>query len=805
MWDDSSSSARRTGGRASELIRALTLLLLAAPGCSRPAPLRILVPNERPTIHLTTAPLEGDSVFYNVHLTWFAYDPDGRVASFEYAIDPTAAGDTAWQRTSEGSMTVRFQAVNPGSGLSAASSSYHVFVIRAIDNEGARSAPEFDAFTAFTVAPKTQILSPSPSRLGPAMTASTITIRWRGTDPDGADRSTPVRFKYRLASRSQIQARLSLGSLAPTASDLQEFFGSDAPAFTTWDSVPPESAFARYESLPVSQIQFFAVVAIDEAGAYEPRFDLDRNLLQFRPSSEALGPRLTVSNDFVLYTQQKSTSDVSDARIVHVPVTAGEPVRFNWVASPAAGTSITSYRWVLDPLNNDLTDQTPREREDQTYRWSSWSLNESSVLLGPFAATPDQDDIHRLYVEARDDASIWTRVGIEIRAVAKARGVLIVDDFFASPDRDYGPADPRSFQPWGNFPTEAVLDTLMFAVGSVPYRHRPPGTLSPPGMFAGFDYDTLDYLFVNPKTGVPLDLMLRYRAIVWFTSFRDASRSPIPHQPPQPYCALRYACRPVNFNPLVPFLQHGGRLWLFGDGIASAIGLGETENLVNTPGPGSYLYDYLDVRSRIDRSGTDPWGEDLSDRAVPYLPESATPGRPWPPDSTRKFARGDCDETRVGPTAVRERERWASLPCLHLTKEFADWPAGFPSTFKCNYVSLPLAIPADPSTIVNGVFEPAVDTLYLYRAHFYNPSPGYKSADGKPVMFSYWGADHGHVVWTDLPLWMFDRTELQQLAREVMRNFGISPESDPRRWTGPGSANAILDAETPKAIEGKPR
>src|SRR5262249_39196926 len=75
---------------------ALIALLAFALSCSKPEPVEVAMPNERPTIELSTAPQNGDSVFYEVKFTWFSYDPDGSVSSFRYAVDPPLQGDTAW-------------------------------------------------------------------------------------------------------------------------------------------------------------------------------------------------------------------------------------------------------------------------------------------------------------------------------------------------------------------------------------------------------------------------------------------------------------------------------------------------------------------------------------------------------------------------------------------------------------------------------------------------------------------------------------------------------------------------------------
>ena len=88
-------------------LAALAFFLAAcalAVSCEKAPPTTALVPNERPTIQLSTAPQVGDSVFYLVRFTWFSYDSDGQVVSFRYAIDPPISGDTAWIETREHSL-----------------------------------------------------------------------------------------------------------------------------------------------------------------------------------------------------------------------------------------------------------------------------------------------------------------------------------------------------------------------------------------------------------------------------------------------------------------------------------------------------------------------------------------------------------------------------------------------------------------------------------------------------------------------------------------------------------------------------
>ena len=69
-------------------------------GCSQKTT-GVLVPNQRPSVELTNAPVKADRsnpYFYAYLVNWSGNDPDGRVDHFEYAIDPTAT-DTVWIKT----------------------------------------------------------------------------------------------------------------------------------------------------------------------------------------------------------------------------------------------------------------------------------------------------------------------------------------------------------------------------------------------------------------------------------------------------------------------------------------------------------------------------------------------------------------------------------------------------------------------------------------------------------------------------------------------------------------------------------
>src|SRR5207247_1597482 len=84
------------------------------------------------------------------------------------------------------------------------------------------------------------------------------------------------------------------------------------------------------------------------------------------------------------------------------------------------------------------------------------------------------------------------------------------------------PAEPRPGPPpRGEWPTAAELDTFLFAAGGKPYRCYPAGTLSPVGIFAGYDPDTLCTHFETSRT-LHLQRLDHYRNIVWMVDLNSA-------------------------------------------------------------------------------------------------------------------------------------------------------------------------------------------------------------------------------------------------------------------------------------------
>jgi len=152
---------------ASRLVAALAVILaVAAFGCGKSG-IGSIGPllNDRPTIRLTAAPVnEADTAFFAYEIHWSAYDSDGRIDHYEYAIDPRGgeSPETTWVRTERSYETIRF-GVSPRDSMvpgAARITNPHTFVVRAIDNSGQWSAYESRTFYSFTIAPTVRITSP---------------------------------------------------------------------------------------------------------------------------------------------------------------------------------------------------------------------------------------------------------------------------------------------------------------------------------------------------------------------------------------------------------------------------------------------------------------------------------------------------------------------------------------------------------------------------------------------------------------------------------------------------------------------
>ncbi len=727
------------------------LLAAVLAGCGRHVA-ALMVDNQRPTVSLSGAPAPLSEASYIVRLRWTALDPDGQVATFRYAVDPPLDADTTWTTLTLRELTLTFPSTEPPDPLPApgqrlTARDQHTFVLLAIDNEGLRSAPAIRSFTSRTIVPFTTILSPRPSSVA-ASTLTAVTIRWQGSDPDGAT-SLPVAYRYRLVPAEVINPDFPESISDPR---VQAYFGAQAvDGFMGWDSTSAETMQVVYERLDADRTYVFAVSARDDAGAAETQFLTSSNVLYFKPTLNRPGPRMTVFNSFFRRTLSGGVSTAA-SRIIPLEIPSGSPTTFHWFGEPGSGARMGGYRWALDLPGGDIVDETPRADDADLEHWSSWSLDETSVTLAPFRGTPGAPEIHRLYVMGRDDVGFTSLFTLELRVIAPdyQRDLLVVDDRYGTRGGPVGP-----------YPTEAEEDSFHFAIGGVPDRYT--GGTSVRGAFAGLDFDTLDYRSRSTSglgAGIPLSVLARYRVVAWYTDGVSAAAGS-GTVPTPPLTALRLLNSPEHLNVLAAYLEQGGRLLLFGEGAPIAIAGGYWSafsrfpplipySAANVLRSGSFLYDYLHFRSTLATSTQ--VGLRLRS-AIPFLPEFRGPA-----------TAGDrTHDPRIGEGATRTAQRWSGLPRLTT----AAWRGSNPDP-ALRHVHLTWHV-ATPLRVSEGD-QPVVDTLYLFQAELLDMTA--TSFDGKPNGLHYHGTQHGQVVWLGFPLYYFEIEQARTLVHRVLSVLG---------------------------------
>lgn len=742
------SRVRSTKRQAAAWIAAAAALCV---GCSSHPLEGVLRTNQPPSVTITQWPSSsaGPSS-YAYELSWAGQDADGRVVAYRYAIDPpsTPDADTAWVSTRENRHLFVFSADSAIASPAPAGRRFHTFVIRAIDDRGALSPTVHVSFDVRTIAPSVFIRQPVPTRLGGPILAPSVRIRWEGSDPDGVGSRQPVAFRYRLFSASSDPPASVIRANPDT------LFSRFAPAFAGWDSVPGNVTSVAFHDLAPNQGYLFAIVAIDTAGAYTPVFSFDENLLEFTVNiASVVGPQLSIFNESFQYQFPSGGWFADPASYVPVEAPADVALTLHWSAILVPGSILRGYRWAVDPLA--LDDETPRSDEatDLTH-WSQWTSS-SDLTLPISVTTPVRSQAQHLFcLQAEDDLGLRSLavLQIDVRRASFDRPLLIVNDADGITDKLLaGGCVDRPRNAW---PTWAELDTFLCATGGAPYKCYPAGTLSPPGIFAGYDFDTISTR-IQPNGLVSLGKLDRYRNIVWFV---DIQRALGYLQPPgsvlQPIPTLRAYCAPGATNPLVTWMRQGGRLWLMGGGAGYAslrdYDRPGTINSVfsNDRGeliPGRFMYDWPHWHSEVSVSASSRAAR--SPRAV-----GGWPGAP--------------DYSSLPPLLQEKTPATDPLPPYRVAGEF------YSSSYSAEFLSKPNEIlegqglPADP-------LHSVLDTLYVTQGGF--------AGSGYPVMTLYHGTANPPFVFSGFPLWYFQRAQAIAVADFVLQNvFGVPRRPVPR-------------------------
>ena len=748
-------------------LAAPRLIVLAAVGLSLAACETIVVPNRPPTVTLTSGPIDTVSApqSWLVDIAWVGTDPDGRIDHYEYAIDPPpirrvtfAHAETAWVRTQETHVVARFRASHADSlGPGATASEFHVFVLRAVDNHGRTSPNVVRAFYAWTVAPDVQFTDPAPNRFLIARVGTPFRLTWTGHDPDGAGTDRPSAYRLRflsLDSGENTQFVVDPDSLLKlgAATDWQgwDIVGGDTTAITV----------ARVGMLPGTR-WMAAVVAVDEAGATTPYVTFDANLLAFEVMPNG-GPSVHVSSTFFDYTSPPSSGAFTPA----MEVPAGRPLTFLMEGIASAGRHITGTRWKLG--FGDPDDETPRSNEDTDL--AHWSQRHTGVISATFSiASPGE---HILAVQSFDDFGAYGMLFVKLTVIEVRlnRELLVVDDTRLEVDKfGTGGLFPYT-RPW---PSATELDTFLYARGGYPWRgtnNPPTGVLSPPGLLAGYAFDTLGTRLglEVPEQAVSLSRLSQYRHVLWLVDATGAQYSKALVQSLFPVTVLRAMSRPGGYDALAEYVRLGGQVWLAGGGAAYAT-LAEFDNRGNNQGgltvfavgtgelkPGRLLYDMGHIRSAIG----------VARGALEFSRSPAAIGG-WAghgPDG----ALAAPDYARA-PLAMRPRDAATDPPPP--TRLASQAGSYYPSSYAAGFVLEPNSITEDfdPDPAVERI-ESALDSIYDVRGATL-PIPT------APVMLYYHGRDNAPFVYTGFEPWDFTRADCQGLFDFVLGDIWKLPKS----------------------------
>ena len=765
------------------------LAVLAVAGCGGKLH-ALLRPNQPPVATLSATRLptaSADSAAFE--LSWSGNDPEGRIDHYLIALDPRslAPTDPAWQPTRDVRRTYGFAARPARAGPASAAVAtpvQHVFALRAVDANGEESPVVWRTLSLTNIPPSVQILSPQPAALFYALVPPSFHITWTGNDPDGAFTQKPVKYKFWLFKDTDAvfggePIRTDQFDLALQNPDsLRRHY---APAFAGWDSVPGETTFVDYANLVPNSRYLFVLVGFDEAGDYNPVFSRNTNMLQMLVTfAGSTGPVITMINEYFNYTYPSGGYNTDPSRYVDVQAPDNRALTFHWSGQPLRGSQIAWYRWALDMT--DLADQTPRINElTDLNHWSQRSLVATSATFGPFPPLGRGRQIHLLYIEAADNNGLVSLGIVRLRVVSPPftdeNSLLIVDDTRLLPDNLLYPPDPTHpdslAQPPGAWPSAAELDTFLFARGGVRWRMTPNGRLSPPGIFAGYQYDTVSAQFLTG--GLPLTMLNQYRHVLWLTEQNSATGN-------NPYLgrgALRQMCDAGRANLLAAYVKQGGQLWIAGGaaGVASTIAWNDPRNdaqppygiqkfsSTSTPGRlpelqlGRFMYDFAHWQSGFFAA----FGQYQIVRST-----GAAGGWPGAPNYALLPA-------QLRPKIISRDP----LPPFRSSTTFF----GATRFFGLEYLSEPNPIleDVDPDPTVENLAS-KLDTLFeATNTPLPQPAPSpYVAA----CMTYYHGSDNGAVVFSGFDLWTFTRPDLITLADFVLQEVWHLPRDPVARAPG---------------------
>ena len=764
--------------RGIRLIGLGALFAMIASGCGQKN--LLLLPNQPPEVEVFAQRVDGIGAGPSAYrLQWSGHDPDGVVANYLYAVGSPAddARTGTWTATTARSHALSFpaRAAAPERATLAAREP-SVFSVMAVDGAGARSAPARVAFFDGLLAPSVRVTAPAANPLVRYYVTSTVCFEWEGTafeDSTGAS-ARIVEYKYIMLTD---QTAVTLMTARSQPDSVRRYY---APRnWEGWTSVRGNVTSEVITNLVPDKEYGFVITAFDEAGNYDPIFSWNKNMVYMRvtlPGAQL--PRIGAFNEFFIHEQAQGSFDPS--RVVNLQVPAGQQITFNWYALPltdsrgnVTGGPIRSYRWGLDLA--DVEDPRQGDPHGHSGHWTRWGTT-TSATVGPFAP----GETHHLYIEANNDLCEGAEemvglLSLRLNVVQPTfdKDLLIVDDTRYLLDRVSAgtTCEHPSNRPTGNWPTQAELDTFLYARGGVPWRCYPPVTLSTPGVFNGYRFDTLGTNLRVFDLTVPLSTLVQYRHVIWLVNGAAA----LNNKPGTdlgdingPVTSLRYMTENRRENTLAAYVRQGGKVWLAGGGAATAsmiafnrvindnsLPIPRTLTFRNTDNelvPGRFVYDQAHWQSEFKQFRVN------NGRIRRYLGRlEGSPGlyAGLPAEIRLKSPSTDpFPPNRVGNQAVFYQTQ-ADIEFLSASNEILE--------------------DQDPRP-PHEDFQPTLDSLYKATASTLRPDTG---PDGiqSVVMTYYRGQDNPPFVVTGFNIWNFRRSDCVALVDFVLQQlWGLTRE-----------------------------
>jgi hypothetical protein len=444
-------------------------------------------------------------------------------------------------------------------------------------------------------------------------------------------------------------------------------------------------------------------------------------------------------------------------REIFIEIPARTRVHFAWSMPPDSAFAPFEYRWALDPNEPGRGRRSGNGREDppglDPHASGGWSSDAISISIGPFMG----GETHVLAIDVRGRRGYHSGVTVRIQVVQSTfkRDLLVVNDTrYPGDELGIGGCVKAPSGPW---PTMAELDTFLFARGGTPWRCYPPGAatpaITPPGLFAGYSFDTIGTRWRVADPPIPLVMLNQYRHVIWLTDAVAARNNRPPGDAYAPITALRWMSGPGQENTLAEYARGGGQVWLIGAGVASATLLpwddqgpgpstwsSDTGDLI----PGRFVYDIVHWRSEVQ-----------SRQLTGFVQRELGRNPSWP---------GAPDYTRLPITLRGKSSALDPLPPGRIGQSSGVL---YKSEFDFEYLTQPNAIveDLDPSHHGHDV-QSVLDSVYKLTTSGLPASP-----EKRVLMTFYHGSENGPVVFSGLDVWDFTWSDAQALVDFVLQDI----------------------------------